>query len=315
MSAQINTAIPNPLLSGMYRQSMLNTEGLIAPFLFPENSVGLESSTYYVWSRENALSVPTLKPRKDGAGFNRVTMKADQDSYICLDYGVETVVSDVSRQRFSTYFAADRQAVERLSTIIKLNREMRAYALATSATVSQTSSPSTKWDAANSTPIKDLKTARRAIRQACGLRPNICVMSETVFDILTENSDVKSRLPTTGLQDVTEDALARLIGVKRVVLAMGMQNTANEGQSLSAAEIWGEDVILAYVDPSDNLEAMSFGKDICWRPFDSGSADAPLIKTYREENLECDTHRAREYCVEKITSAVCGYRLSNTLST
>lgn len=309
-----STATANPILAGLFRSFMQDPTGFVAPFLLPAFVTGEQSATYYKFDTANLINVPQDIRHSPGAPFKRITMQVSDDLYSCRDYGIEHPVADTDRAKYRNYFAADAAAMTQLSDIIKLNRELRAKAKLAAAGIPNVT-VSTKWDNyASSKPKADVNAAKAAIRKATGREPNVMVINYDVFNALQDHPLILEKYKYTSGDSITEDILARYFGVGRIVVAKGLFNSATEGQALSPSDIWGDDVWLAVTDPSENLQALNLGRTFLWSEFAAGPTGEAQVTTYRDETIESDVHRARDYCDEKITAAGAGYKLGDVLA-
>lgn len=114
----------------------------------------------------------------------------------------------------------------------------------------------TKWSVATGTPTADINTAREAIRSSVGVYPNVALLSAVAFNAAINNPNVLSRFQYTSSDVVTEEMLAKLWNLDKVVVgkAIGMTD-ANV-----ASDIWGNNAVLAYVNlGSENAEEPSYG--------------------------------------------------------
>ena len=122
-------------------------------------------------------------------------------------------------------------------------------------------SGTTKWSTATGVPLTDIDTAREAIRQACGVYPNVMVMSAVAFNACKNNPNVVARFQYNGAagtdsSQITPTMLAGLFNIKKIVIGAAVTWT----DANVAADIWGNNVVIAYV-PETNLamEEPSFG--------------------------------------------------------
>lgn len=114
----------------------------------------------------------------------------------------------------------------------------------------------TKWSAATGTPTADINTAREAIRSSVGIYPNVALLSAVAFNAVINNPNVMSRFQYTSHDVITEEMLAKLWNVEKVIVgkAIGMTDAS------VASDIWGNSAILAYTNlGSQNAEEPSFG--------------------------------------------------------
>lgn len=119
-----------------------------------------------------------------------------------------------------------------------------------------TLSGATKWSASTGTPTADINTAREAIRASVGIYPNAVMLSAVAFNAAINNPSVLSRFQYTSHDVITEEMLAKLWNVDKVVVgkAIGMTDAG------VASDIWGNNAILAYTNlGSQNAEEPSYG--------------------------------------------------------
>lgn len=304
-------ATANPILTQTAHKFMTNASEFVGRALFPSFLTGEQAAQYYVFDRENALNIPTNIQRAPGTSYARSVMKISDDSYSCKEYGHEEPVDDTEKGKYASALDADTASVARSTNIVMVNHEIRCHALATSGSVTS-SSPSTKWDASSPDPIGDVDAAREVIHDNCGLDANTMIISRDVFNILKELAVVVDKIRYTQRGVVTADLLAPIFGVQRVLVAGVVTNSAAEGQTISPAKIWGDDVVLAHVNSAQDLKAPNFGRTFAWTQFTG--RNGVLVKSYRQEEINSDVHRVTQNTDEKLVGAECGYLLSNVLA-
>lgn len=114
----------------------------------------------------------------------------------------------------------------------------------------------TKWSAATGTPTIDIANSREAIRSSVGVYPNVGVMSAVAFEAAINNPNVKNQFQYTTSDSITEEMLAKLWKLERIVVgkAIGMTDAG------VASDIWGNNVVLAFTNlGSQNAEEPSYG--------------------------------------------------------
>jgi hypothetical protein len=114
----------------------------------------------------------------------------------------------------------------------------------------------TKWSVATGTPTADINTAREAIRSSVGVYPNVALLSAVAFNAAINNPNVLSRFQYTSSDVVTEEMLAKLWNLDKVVVGKAIAMT----DANVASDIWGNNAVLAYVNlGSENAEEPSYG--------------------------------------------------------
>ncbi|MHB1273621.1 MAG: major capsid protein [Rhodanobacter sp.] len=107
------------------------------------------------------------------------------------------------------------------------------------------------WSSATSTPNEDVQAAREAIRTSIGMYPNVCVLSAKALKNLKFNAEILNRIKYTSRDAVTTDILASLWEIPTVVVGQAL--SADDTDAFS--DVWGADVVLAYVAPSGGGDA------------------------------------------------------------
>jgi hypothetical protein len=113
-----------------------------------------------------------------------------------------------------------------------------------------------KWSVDTGKPTNDIKDAREAIRSSVGVYPNIALMSAVAFEAAINNANVKDQFKYTTPDSITEEMLAKLWKLDKIVVGKGI--TMSDADVTS--DIWGNNVVLAYANlGSINAEEPSYG--------------------------------------------------------
>ncbi len=197
--------------------------------------------------------------------------------------------------------------VQKLTKTIQLGYERRVQALAqATAQVGGNSTPSTKWDAATGQdPEADIDTARTSVRQTAGVNPNTILMSETVWQSLRQW--LKSQASNMTYRDWVEiGGYPSRIWDLNLIVAGGVYNTADEGQTESISDIWNDSVLICYTDPNPSLDTMSFMYTFRARDF--------RTKTWREETRDGEMIEVSVVQDEVVTASAAAYLLTDVLT-
>lgn len=143
--------------------------------------------------------------------------------------------------------------------------------------------PSTKWDAANSTPLEDVDGWKRTQKIATGLGVDTAVMSEGVYDVLKRHSQVKDQIKYTSAANVTPELLARILEVDRLIILNAVYDSAAYGATAAQAYIAGDHFMLLKTTNSPSLEEASAGYNFVWNGY--GSNGYGVRTFYREEPM------------------------------
>ena len=276
---------------------------------------GIQSGDYYVFDIANYLEVPGNMRHAPGTGFKRFTPRISDDNFACKDYGLEQPVPDEVRAKYSSALSADVSAVRQITDFIKLGHEIRVHTLVTDPANVPNAGIGVKWDDPASNPKADVDAAKEAIRMATGSRPNTMVLSRPVMNVLESHKTIAELFKYTQPGLNNEAKLAQYFGIPNLKVAEQIIAQNQEGQAISAADIWGDDILLCLVQPGQDLMQVNFGRTFYWNQFGSIGEDAvPIaIESYREDQTRSDVHRALHSVDEKLTCKEAGYLLTDAL--
>jgi len=163
---------------------------------------------------------------------------------------------------------ADKQTyVDLLAERVKIAKEKRLVDLATNmlTTSTLTSSPSTKWDDTGGTPIADMKDMISAAARRSGVAPDCAALGAATVRSISDSADFLDRMKHDGSAkdgdlSYTAQALARLWGLKEVIVGQSAVNTAGEDATPVFADVWGEKVLLFKKEPLAKYSRAIFGQ-------------------------------------------------------
>jgi len=304
----------NPVLTTLFNGYFQDPAGFVGVRLAPIFRTAEPSSTYPVFGKENFLNMPVLKQRAPGTPYQRSGIALSADQYAVKQYGHETPVPDEWRKKYARQIDADRAAINRNASTILYNHELRVKALFTSNAISN-ATPATKWDAANSDPVADVKAAVAVVELASGIRPNTITIPQAVIDKLALNAKIRAIYPKYD-GPISAEMIRAAFELPTLLIAGGKHNTANEGQAMSIDYLWADDVIISVTNPGQDLEAPNAARTFLWDvPGESGGGEAgSYVETYRDDNIKSDIQRSQHSTDEKLCGASLAYRLRDTLT-
>jgi hypothetical protein len=298
-------------MSGAFTKFMRDMSGFVADAIAPMFNTALQSATYYVFDKDNFLLIPTNIERAPGAPHKRVGMKVSDDNYFCKNYGLAMPVPDEDRSRYASILDADTAAVKRIADIIKVNRELRVKTLVTNTATITNASPAIKWNDSGANPRTDVDVAKESVRKGCGQRVNTMIISETVRLNLSQNPNIRKAFQLAINGAVTMEMLKTYFEIQNIIVAGTVLATSAEGQTITADDIWSDDIVLAHVEPGQDLMSMNFARSFNWTGV--GSIEAP-VGTWRDEDCKSDIHQADHATAEKLVCAPAGYLLTDVLA-
>ena len=302
----------NHVLSTTAGEYANSRKGFVAGVLFPAFAVGVNAGQYPTFKKENLLNIPRLKARAPGAPYPRINLEIGDGKFATQDYGAEIPLDDRQKKIYKSQLNADRAKVMTGTRALLVNKEIRARDLVQNAAIPN-STPGTKWDQAGADFYGDIDTAKEVIFENCGMDMNTMILPRTVFNSIKHHDTILERIKYTQRGVTTEDILAELFGVQRIVIAGAVENTATEGQPLNIAKIWGNNITLAYVDASMDMESPTFARTFAWTE-NSPSNGEFAVKTYREDAASSFIHQMMHDVEENIVSEACAYNLTDVLT-
>lgn len=301
MALSINKVRPvDPLLT-KFANEYTNSE-FIGDQIFPIIKVNGETGTYYTYtSKESFLYPPTR--RAPGAGYARMDLNPASSTYTCQEEGQEIIVDRRLQQNSLEPMGLLRRATETAMNVIMLKREKNVMDAITNTTTfasyTETLSGSDQWSDDSSEPIDKINSWANTIRGNCGRWPNKMVISWATWLKLKEHPVVVDRVKITNDKVVTPQLLANLLDIENIYIVSALYNSAEEGQTISLADVMGKHCFLGYITPSPSIITPSVGYIL--------QSQGPMAETYYSDELRSDVARALVIETQEIVAADCGY--------
>jgi len=284
--------------------------GFVASRIFPVVPVAEVSGTYFVYGKQN-FDLPSLK-RTSGSGYNRSSFEITNDTYAAFRYGLEDVIDDDDRLAVTSPLNLDMDATNYVTDKVLLGYEKRVVDIVTdNSVITQTTALTTtsQWnDYVNSDPIGDIDTGKNTISAATGLPESelILVLGKEVFDQLKRHPQLIELIKYTQRGTVSAELMAGIFGVKEVLVASSLYNSAKAGQTASLTRLWGKNALLAWPGKGLSLRSLSLGYTM--------QKEAFQTRKYRHEKEIGDVIRVSHYTDEKLVSALCGYLITTAVA-
>ena len=281
----------------------------VAQSLFPERPVMKGADIFTTYNKINLFQTPDDNVGKY-AEANELKIGKGTDTYSVKNRALKGFISEEDRDNYDDPLNAEIDETEALTAAILNNREIRAHAAATA--ISNTSSPSTKWDNAGD-PIGDIQDAKTSMEGD----PNIIVMSEEVWIVLKNHSDIIARFGGgfTNTKVVTLEMLAMIFEVDRIVVSKARKSTTKAPTAASLSRIWSDDVVLAWVDPRGvGRKRPTFGALFAQR---LGGGPTFRVRKWEAEEKGvggADVVQVEHRSVEKVIAEDFGYYISDVLT-
>jgi hypothetical protein len=310
-SVHIDAILTN--ISVAYMQQANN---FVATRVFPLVPVDKQSNKFFKytkndWFRDEA-QVRADATESAGGGYNLST-----DSYSADVWAFHKDVGDQTRANADAPINLDREAAEFVTSRILLRQEIDWQSTFFTTSVwgqdytGVAGTPSTnefkQWsDYTNSDPIEDIEGGKEKILSTTGFEPNTLVLGYQAFRKLKNHPDLVDRIKYTTSNVITEETMARLFGVDRVMVTKSVKATNNEGASEAYSFVHGKAAMLCYSAPTPGLLQPSAGYTFGWTGVSGGIGATIGTSRFRMESLKSDRIEGEAAWDHKVVAADLG---------
>lgn len=286
---------------------------LIADEVLPRVPVGKEDFKYLKHAMADGFSLPDTRVGRRSRP-NEVEFSASEVSASTQDYGLDDPVPQSDIDNAPPNYDPLGRAVEGLSDLILLDREVRTaglvfnaanYGAANKVALAGNDQFS---DFVNSDPLKTFMDAL----DACVMRPNVMVIGRPVWSVLSRHPKiVKAVLGNSGDSGIARrQDLADLLELEEIQVGEAFLNTAKKGQAVSLARVWGKHISLIYRDRNANTRGgTTFGLTAQFGGRIAGAQEDSSIGLRGGQRV-----RVGESVKELITASDLGYFIQNAVA-
>lgn len=283
----------------------------VAESLFPTIPVAKESGKFFVIdpSRDRFRVYDDIRaPRTEAA---LVEWATNTQNYVAEEHALAAAVDDREKAQAVAPLQPEQEAIESATDAIHLSREVEVANLAITAGTYPGANVvalagGARWDTATGDPVADVETGKEKIRSVIGRRPNTIILPSAVYAKVRLNPTVTDRIKYTSLGVLTPALLAQLWDIENVVVADAVQNTAALGQASAIGDVWGKNVVLAFVNPRPAMRALTFGYTF--------SVGTERARRWREEAEHSDYFEASQIRSTNVVANVAGYLIQTPIS-
>lgn len=311
----------NQPLTNISIAMLQNASNFVASRVFPNIPVSKQSDRYYTYDRGdfNRDEMELRAPSTESAGGG---YKIDNTpTYYAPVYAFHKDIPDQVRANADAVLSPDREATAYVTHKALIRREKLFVSKyfttglwtnnVTGVAGSPTAGQVKQWNDATSTPIANVRSAKRVIAESTGFEPNKLVIGRPVFDALLDHPEVIDRIKygqTAGAPaQANLQTLAALLGVDEVLVMNAIENTAVEGRANSHSFIGGKAALLCYSAPSPGLMTPSAGYTFSWTGLLGSGAEGNRISTFRMEHLKSDRVEIEMSFDQRLVAADLGF--------
>ena len=326
--------MPQPTISNVHVDAILTNvsvaymqqaQNFIADKVFPVVPVDKKSNKYFTYAKNDWFRDEAQRrapgTESAGGGYTLST-----DSYSADVWAFHKDVDDQTLANADSPLNPLREAAEFVTSRLLLRREvqfvtdfMAAGVWGTTASGISSASPSTNeftyWsDYANSDPIETIEGAKATILSTTGYEANTLVLGYEVFRKLKNHPDVIDRYKYTTANVITEDMLARLFGVDRILVAKSVKATNAEGAAGAYGFNFGKAACLLHVAPNPGLMTPSAGYIFAWTGVSGGLGSTIGTSQFRMESLKSSRVEAEVAFDNKVVATDLGYFMTTAVA-
>jgi hypothetical protein len=313
----INSVHVDAILTNISVAYLQKQDNFIADKVFPIVPVDKKSDKFFVYTKNDWFRDEAQR-RADatesaGSGYNLSTGTYSAEVYAFhKDVGDQTVANadaPLNPLREATEFVTQRLLLRRELQFVSDFFTTGVWADDVTGVAGSPSSGETKqWsDYTSSDPIDDIEEAKSEILSNTGMEPNTLVLGYEVFRQLKNHPDLVDRIKYTSSQTITQDMLARMFDLDRVLVAKAVKATNKEGASEAYSYAYGKAALLAHVAPNPGLMTPSAGYHFSWTGVSGGIGSTIGVSSFRMESLKAERVEAEMSFDNKVIGADLGY--------
>lgn len=293
-----------------------SNEGYIADKIFKSVEVKKQSDRYYIFGMEKFRQ--HNDERAPGTEANEINWTLSDDTYFCEGHALRHAIADEEKQNADDGFDLESEGTELVSEGILLNKEIDGanklldgsnYHSDLQFAMGSAGNPA-KWsDYDDSDPIKDIQVAKERMHKLSGIRPNVLVISETVYNVLKLHPRLLDVIKYVQKGIVSDDLMATAFGVDQILVGSGLKSTAmNPGQGNPGGReelqyIWGNSAVLGYVPSRPGKKQQALGYSFMWN---KDGAGAVQVRKWYEVGRRATVVEAERWYSQKMISNVSG---------
>jgi hypothetical protein len=284
---------------------------LVANLLFPIVPVTARGGKIITFGREQFQI--TRSVRAPGADTKSIEIGYGSENYSLVDSRlmgkVPVEVMDEAQAVPGIDLAAktvsvvqDKLSLEREFNAAALARAAGAYAASNKVTLSGTDF----FTNAASNPFTVVEAAKEAIRKKTGRRPNVMVLGPVVLSALRVHPMVLDKISTaTDRAPATVTQLQALFEIALIVEGQAIVDTSG-----TFSDVWGNDVVLAYVSPKSMQEMGSQNYGYTYQ-----LTDRPMVEEgYLDRSKNSFMYPVNDASQVVLTSVDSGYLIKNAVA-
>lgn len=286
--------------------------GNIGSALFPRVEVPTRAGKVLAFKKEGFRRYNTK--RAPGESTKRIQFGYEAGNYAIVDAALEAVVPDEVGQEAAAGPGIDMSmdAVDLVLDVFEIEHECECADIARNASNYDADHKvalvgTARWRGSAGDPTANIEAGKEAIRKTIGVRPNTLALSASAFAALKANAKMQAHVQNLQKDTLTVDMLKALWEIPNIVIG---EAVVAEGQDDDLGDIWGHDVILAYVAPPNGSNRRSAARPSYGYTY-SLRGQPNVRQAYRDENRQSWIHPVNNNRTPQLTGMVAGYLIQD----
>lgn len=322
----VNVPLTNVSVAWMQDKSKF-----IADKVFPRVPVQKQSDMYWKYSKSDWRRTDAQKraPGTESAGSG---WKVSTDTYFAQVWAVHKDIDDQIRANADSNWRLDKDSSLFVTNQLLLRRDLDWNAKYFTTSVwskdltGVASSPSTnqflQWNDGASDPIVQFAELQTDFVLQAGRKANTLVLGADTITALKNHPDIIDRIKYTQRGVVTEDLLASLFDVERVLVSYASYTgvaEVNDADDQDAAATYSfmtnrKAALLCYTPSSPSLMTPAAGYTFTWNGYLAGNSYGIRMKNFRMEHIAADRIEGEMTYDMKVVSPDMGIFLASAVA-
>lgn len=237
------------------------------------------------------------------------------DGYIVNENGLEDIVVPSELRNIPDPFSVESDKVMGLTQLLKVGKEVEFASIVTDPAVvtnGVTLAGVTQFSAyTTSSPIGVVKTARMAVKAACGFFPNRAIISPRLAEVLSYHPEIITNLGFAYEKAgaLTFEDIKKFMKVDILHIGDVQYDSAEEGQAESMGELWAGDIVLYYAPTSPSKFQKTFGYYLTLK----GEGGLKVYKSSINNPPNSTSIIVKDDYGYKVTNSACAYLIQDAI--
>ncbi len=308
------------------------SQNFVAQLVAPDLPMETRAGTYKKMVARTISQLAETKASNQG-GPKKIQLEIDQDNYFCDKHWLDLPLSDTERAElaaggFDPYAKFARVCAQALMLREEYDLAATLFNTTTFPLSGTTGlSVSVPWaTSATATPIDDIAAGTAAINKKTGVNPDTLLVTQSGAAALSRCAQITDRIkyiaPVVQNGVLANPALAAVLGLKQIIVASAVYNSADQGQTMSGGYVWNTDNAMLFcstpmqrnpetgmLEAAVDAQTPQLIRTLTWSEDGlGGPMDAYPVRDEEEESTNFRTKRFRH---QKVSDSNFGFLFGN----